>query len=376
MEMTTATPSLAETLERLARREPVRFPVISLYLNAQPDSRGKDHYAAFLRKEMHGRVRDFKPRSAERKSFEEDVARIESYVSEEVRPSANGIAIFACSAADFFEALQLDAPIERHRLTVGDRPHLYPLARIVDRYPRHAVLLSDTNHARIYVFGRGRTIEREEVKSWKLSRTDAGGWSQMRYQRHVDDHYLHHAKDVVEALGRIVVEDRAEYVFLAGDEVIVPLLREQLPKDLAKKVVGVLRLEMRASEQEVMEAASRALAGYGAKAEAERVERLRGEWRAAGLAVAGPLAVGEALEKGQVDELLISTAFAEQTVASAASCPLADAFVARALATDAKVRVVEKPELLAEMEGVVAALRYKPGVGPRDNSPVERKVEV
>jgi peptide chain release factor subunit 1 len=376
MEVSTATPSLAETLERLARREPVRFPVISLYLNAQPDSRGKDHYAAFLRKELRGRVRDFKLRSAERESFEEDVARIDRYVSEDVRPSANGVVIFACSAADFFEALQLDAPIERHRLTVGDRPHLYPLARIADRYPRHAVLLSDTNHARIYVFGRGRTIEREEVKSWKLSRTDAGGWSQMRYQRHVDDHYLHHAKDVAEALGRIVAEDRAEYVFLAGDEVIVPLLREQLPKDLAKKVVGVLRLEMRASEQEVMEAAGRALAEYEAKTEAERVERLRGEWRAGGLAVAGPLAVGEALERGQVGELSISTAFAEQTVASAASCPLADAFVARALATDARVRVVGKPELLAEMEGVVAALRYKPGVGPRDNLPVERKVEV
>jgi peptide chain release factor subunit 1 len=375
MEMTTATPSLAETLERLARREPLQFPVISLYLNAQPDSRGKDNYAAFLRKELRGRVRDFELRSAERESFEQDVARIQRYVSEDVRPSANGIAIFACSAADFFEALQLDAPIERHRLTVGDRPHLYPLARIVDRYPCHAVLLSDTNHARIFVFGRGRTIEREDVKSEKLSRTDAGGWSQMRYQRHVEDHYLHHAKDVVEALGRIVGEDRAEYVFLSGDDVIVPLLREHLPKVLAKKVVGVLRLEMRASEQEVMEAAGRALAEYEVKAEAERVERLRGEWRAAGFAVAGPRAVGEALEKGEVDELSISTALAEQTVAPAPSCPLADALVARALATNARVRVVEKPELLAEMEGVVAALRYKPGVGPRDDSPVERKVE-
>ena len=101
--------------------------------------------------------------------------RIERYVSEDVRPSANGIAIFACSAADFFEALQLDAPIERHRLTVGDRPHLYPLARVVDRYPRHAVVLANTNHARIYVFGRGRTIDREELASEKVSRTDVGG---------------------------------------------------------------------------------------------------------------------------------------------------------------------------------------------------------
>src|SRR5687767_10757035 len=52
MEMTTATPSLAEALDRLARVEPSPFPVVSLYLNAQPDNRGKDHYAPFVRKEL------------------------------------------------------------------------------------------------------------------------------------------------------------------------------------------------------------------------------------------------------------------------------------------------------------------------------------
>jgi peptide chain release factor subunit 1 len=374
MVTTTATPSLAETLDRLARLEPVSSPVLSLYLNAQPDNRGKDHYAPFVRKELHGRREQFERRSPARESFEKDVERIETWLAEEVLPSANGIVIFACSATDFFEPLQLAAPIERHRLTVGDRPHLYPLARILDRYPRHAVLLSDTNHARIFVFGRGRTIGREEVSSLKLSRTDVGGWSQMRYQRHVEDHWLHHAKDVVEALGRIVAEDRAECVFLAGDEVIVPLLREQLPKDLEKKVVGIFHLEMRASEQDVMEAAGKALAEHVAKAEAERVETLRGEWRAGRLAAAGSQDVLVALENGQVEELWISSTFAESGDNGPKISP-ADDFVQRAVARDAKVRFVENPELLAEMSGVVAALRYKPGASPRDNSPVERKVE-
>jgi stalled ribosome rescue protein Dom34 len=196
----------------------------------------------------------------------------------------------------------------------------------------------------------------------------------MRYQRHVEDHWLHHAKDVVEALGRIVAEDRAEYVFLAGDEVIVPLLREQLPKDLERKVVGVFHLEMRASEQDVMEAAGEALAEHVAKAEAERFETLRGEWRAGRLAAAGPKDVLVALENGQVEELWISSTFAESGENGPDISP-ADDFVQRAIATDAKVRFVETPELLAEMSGVVAALRYKPGASPRDNSPVERKVE-
>ena len=364
METTTAVPSLAQTLDRLARRERSSLPIVSLYLNAQPDSRGKDHYSAFLRKELRRRLEDFEARSPGRESFEKDVERIERYVEEEVRPSANGIAIFACAGDDFFEALQLDAPIAEHRITVGDRPHLAPLARIVDRYPRHAVVQANTNTAHIYVFGRGRTIERENLASEKVSRTDAGGWSQMRYQRHVEDHYLHHAKDVVEALERIVSEDRAEYVILCGDEVIVPLLQAELSKELEAKVVGILRLDVRTPEPEVMAAAEEAVAAHLSKADRERVETLNGEWRAGRLAVAGRRDVLRALENGQVEELVISPAFATSE----------DDLVQRAIATGARVRFVAAPDLLAEMDGVLAALRYKPGASPRDNSPVAREV--
>jgi peptide chain release factor subunit 1 len=364
METTTTVPSLARTLERLARMEPVRAPLLSLYLNAQPDSRGKDNYGAFIRKELRRLVADFPPRSSERESIEKDAEAIERWLSQEVRPSANGIAIFACSAAGFFEALQLDAPIESHRLTIGDRPHLASLARIVDRYPRHAVVLADTNHARIYVFGRGRTIDREELTSEKVSRTDTGGWSQLRYQRHVEDHYLHHAKELAERLSRIVAEERAEYVFLAGDEVIMPLLRSHLSKDLSRKVVGVLRLDIRTPENEVLKAAEEALSAHVAEKEAERIEHLRGEWRAGGRAVAGTRKVLEALRNGQADEAWIATGAGE-----------ADQIVQGALATSAKVHFVEKPELLADMEGVAASLRYKAAAAPGRTPPAQRKAE-
>jgi peptide chain release factor subunit 1 len=369
-----ANPSLAETLDRLGRLEPAPFPVISLYLDAQPDARGKDHYAPFLRKELRGRMEALEPRSAERESFEKDVERIERYLAEEVRPSANGIAIFACSGSDLFEALQLDAPIEGNRLTVGDRPHLAPLAWVMDRYPRHAVVLADTNAAHIYVFGRGRTIGREDLASPKMSRTDAGGWSQMRYQRHVDNLYLHHAKELVETLGKIAEEDRVDLIFLAGDEVIVPLLRSELTKELEQKVVGVLRLDIRMPEDEVKTAAAEALAAYEKEAEAERIDRIVGEWRAGRLVVAGPRDVRKALENGQVDELVMSRAFVESG-GNGTDSPPADDLTSRAIATSARVRFVENPELLAEMGGVAATLRYKAGAAPRDNSPVERKVE-
>jgi peptide subunit release factor 1 (eRF1) len=123
-----------------------------------------------------------------------------------------------------------------------------------------------------------------------------------------------------------------------------------------------------------MAAAAEAIAAHEATAERERVERLAGEWRAGRLAAAGRRDVSRALGNGQVEELVISGAFAESAENGSGTSP-ADDLVQRALATGARVRVVEDPDLLAEMGGVAAVLRYKPGAAPRGNSPVERKVE-
>ena len=115
--------SLSQLMERLAAFEPTEFPVVSLYLNAQADQHGRTNFDQFLRKEMSERAKTFEPHTPERESFDRDVERINTYLEQEVRPSSNGIAIFACAGAnDFFEAVQLDAPIERHRLFVYNQP--------------------------------------------------------------------------------------------------------------------------------------------------------------------------------------------------------------------------------------------------------------
>src|SRR6266545_8189505 len=127
---------LSHVLDKLAAFEPTEFPFISLYLNLQPNERGRDHFDPFVRKEFAARAKTYAPHSPECASFEQDIERINQYLKNEVQPSANGLAIFACAGANnFFEAVQLDAPIERHRLYVSNRPDIYPLARLMDQYP-------------------------------------------------------------------------------------------------------------------------------------------------------------------------------------------------------------------------------------------------
>src|SRR5215475_16093832 len=138
-------------------------------------------------------------RPPERESFARAPERINEYLRDELRPSSNGAAIFACSAEhDFFEAAQFDAPIEENHLYTSYQPSVYPLARFIDHYPPYIAVVADTNIAHLYVFGAGEELDQREVISPNVHRTMIGGWSQARFQRHIDNIRAHHAKDVVE----------------------------------------------------------------------------------------------------------------------------------------------------------------------------------
>src|SRR5215208_4589625 len=131
---------LTEDIDRLAAFEPVPFPVLSLYLDARADNTGRDNFDQFLRKAFRHRLRTYRPHSPEHASFSADVERIKRYLANELQPSANGVAIFACAGADgFFEAYQLDAPIDDHRLCrrpaapVSARPPARPVSPLCGR---------------------------------------------------------------------------------------------------------------------------------------------------------------------------------------------------------------------------------------------------
>jgi peptide subunit release factor 1 (eRF1) len=383
--------TLNDQLDSLAAFEPSPYPVISLYLDTQPDGRGRDNFQAFVRKELKARAQTYPPRSPEREMLERDLERIATYLENSVEPSANGIAIFACDAAELFTTLQIDAPLGEHWLYVGDQPHLYPLARIASQYPRYAVVLADTRRTRILVIANGGVSNDTAIEGTKTRRTSQGGWSQARYQRHVENYHLQHIKDVVSALEKIVTQEGIDRVIVSGDPVAIPLLREQLPKVLAEKVVDELSIPSDAPEADVLAATRASMVEVDARSDREIVDAAVGAYRAGGLGVVGPDATLLALTNGQVDELLITASLAslgglrgtrasEMAIAndagiaepavepSAAGEPanaemgtvrLADELVTKAHQTSARISFIEDPSLLEPYGGVAATLRYR-----------------
>ncbi len=356
----TLTSTLEEKLDRLARFES-RLPVVSLYLDARADSRGKDHYQPFVRKELAARQQTYKLRSPERRSFDRDMEKIQEYLEKRANPSANGIAMFACSGeGEFFEPIELEAFFDENHLAVGNRPDLFHLARVIDEYPHYALVLAETTWARIFVLAHRQRIDEKELENDNLPRTRGIGPSAMQYQRHVEKHQKEHARELVETLARIVDRDRVEHIVFAGNDVILPLIRQELPKRLQDKVVDTLHFDKNKPVNEVLAAAEELLREQDAKTDAEKANRLIGVYRAGGLAVVGPEDVRRALEQGQADELLISATLDRggETADQAA----AD-LVALARRTEARVTFIEDPKLLEPADGVGAFLRYRAAGG-------------
>jgi peptide subunit release factor 1 (eRF1) len=189
-------------------------------------------------------------------------------------------------------------------------------------------------------------------------------------------------KEVVDVLDRVVREESINHIVISCDEVAKPLLMEELPQHLTEKIVDVVRMDIKAPEHEVLSGTLDALRAKDVQTDQEQVEAMLGAWRANGLAVVGPEDTLEALQMGQVEELIIAarptavrrpdsmplgtTPGAVEVETSAPNANLdterlkiADELVTKAQATAARIRFVEQEDLLLDVGGVGALLRFK-----------------
>jgi len=368
-------------LSKLMAFEPAGFPFISVYLNTEPNENGKKDFEVFLKKQLkdHGAV--LEAGSSESESYEADVGKINDFV-ENLDPATRGVAIFACSGAGgFFERFEFEIPFDENRFDVSEKPNVLPIVQLVSKHPPFAVVAADTNEAHIYVFKRGKTVEREDIQNTKTNRTEVGGWSQMRYQRHIDNFHQQHAKEVVEEIAKLVREDRIDRIVLSGDEaVIIPILRAEIPKEFEDAIAGTISLNVKSPVHEVFEAASKAVEEHDSELERQEIGRLLEQNYDGGIGVVGAEETLKALFNGQVQQLFISANpddinYSRNEVQDvlkayepgedtdlpdpAEKIEVLNEFVRRAATSADSIRFVSDPQLLKTHGGVGAILRYQ-----------------
>lgn len=348
---------IEDQLRRLAQFESEDAPVLSVYLDVRPEATGEKPQTRAGLVVLKDRLREirktFLPRGRDLDSFEADAKRIRAFARHEMEPSTKGLAIFACAAAGLFETVEVGVPFE-NQVTVGPKLDLYQLARLLDTYETSIVALVDTNTARLFVCRHGTLDEvgGPDDDAIHYQKRSTGGWSQLRYQRHIDKHRRDFASEVASEIQELSDREEAPHVILAGDEVAITHLQSQLSPRVSGRVRSVLRLDIRAARDDVAREVSLILQDLEEESGISTVEELVAEVRRGGLGVAGLAKTLRSLKAGQVDILVIDGA---APISADARAEL----VRRAVATGANVEIVDGNPALLQLGGIGARLRYR-----------------
>jgi hypothetical protein len=193
--------------------------------------------------------------------------------------------------------------------TWGPLPDVLPLLRGRQEAMPYVLALVDRAGADIEVHGFRDEVERASVEgdTQYISKVNAGGWSQARYQRTAENLWEENAGEVAKEVDRLVEVTDARVVAVAGDVRACALLEEHLGASARERVV---RLEAGArGEGAGRESLDAELAGHLQEAAARRVDGVLDEvaaGRSAGVTAEGLAAVCDALRKGQVDRLVLA----------------------------------------------------------------------
>src|SRR3989304_9866936 len=227
-----------------------KHPVISIYLNTDPAEGSADAYKLRLR----NMLKDV--------DLKKDVNEIERFFDHEYDWSGKSVAIFSCAPESYFRSFSFKAPI-RGRLRVNNRPHVKPLADLLDSYGGYGVALIDKQGARFFYIHLGELREQEGVMGETVRHTKRGGGSQAAGRRGGVAGQTNYADEVVErnlrdsagAATRFFAENNVRRVLIAGTEANLASFRSQLPKSWQSLVVGTFPMSMNASHLEIKEKA-------------------------------------------------------------------------------------------------------------------------
>ena len=240
-------------------------PVLSLYLNTDPASGTTENHKLRLRSLL---------KAIDLPDDEEVILR---FFDHEFDWSGRSVAVFSCVAEDFFRAYPLAVSL-RSRVRINDRPHVKPLADLLDAYGGYGVALVDKQGERLFYFHLGELREQEGMMGEAVRHVKRGGASSMPGRRggttgrtNLEDEVTErNARDAADFAAHFFAENNVRRILIGGTDENVALFRSHLPKAWQSLVMGSFPMSMTSSHAEVM---SRALQ-VGAEAEHRREGRL------------------------------------------------------------------------------------------------------
>lgn len=312
-------------------------------------------------------------------SLREDLEKIKAFVTEDFeRTDTNGLAIFSCSAQDFWHVVQTPTTLE-NRVFFGPHPHVAPLAAFLSHSKATAILLTDKQNARIITMKAGEVREWADINDFVPQRSAQGGWSQMRYQRRSDNWARHHVDHAAELVLKLKQAYSFDWLILGAEVQRQADLQSDLHPYLKDAVIGEIHVRIDAPTAEVVERAQE----VREQAESQLIDNLISQIQEyAGAGGRGTIGLPDtlrALNEQKVHILLVQEGFASPggecrncgllTVKDSGDCPacnepvtpledVVDAAIQKAIELGSIVEVATELEKLSPIENIGSVLYY------------------
>jgi peptide chain release factor subunit 1 len=379
----TSTVSL-DRLRELAGFRAQNGCAISLYLDLDPastptagDTATRVNSLLDAASKSHGATRGDLAHEV-REGLKADFERVERYFHNEFdRDGSRGLALFAAGLDNVWSVLPLPWSVH-DQARVADDFLLAPLVPLIGRGNGALVAVVNREQGRVLALRDGRLEEIADRTEDAPSKHDQGGWSQSRYQRHIENIAHEHYKTVAEELERQFRRlGRPRIVIVSSDEVR-PELSEALPTDLAEAVIGWANAEQHAGAAALQEVTLPLIEQWRASTQSELLARWREATGKNERGVGGWADTLEAASDGRVETLLYQSGARRDAYrcpacgrasAQALTCPLdgttmeprddgLDLAVRQTLAHGGEVRAIEFFQDLDPVEGIGAILRF------------------
>jgi len=314
----------------------------------------------------------------QKKGLRDDVARLRTFFESGFsREGSHGYAVYCAGLDNVWQPLPLSERVP-DLAKVGRTFYLAPLVPLIGRGDGVLVAFVGRERGDLYRLRGGRLEELANEFDEQPGRHDQGGWSQARYQRHIEKLVQDHLKDVAATLERSLRRLRRPRVVVVASEEMRAELDEELSSEVKEAIIGWASAEAHATPAQLLQTVKPLLERWRADQETTAVERWREAAGRNGRAASGWAQTLEAASDGRVELLLFHDGADHRAwqcpacgrvAAEPGNCPLdgtqmeesrdgLDLAVHQTLAHGGTVWALRQRQDLDPVEGIGAVLRY------------------
>jgi peptide subunit release factor 1 (eRF1) len=388
-------------LEELTKAQSDHAPVLSLYLDLNPERRMTEppltRFKVLVR-EAEQQIQLGQQTKAYRKNWHQEIDQIRDWLETQHPLQGRGLALLSCLSIGLWRVFRLPLSV-RDRLEVSDRPYLRPLAALLDEFESYLVVLIDARRARFFALRLGVAEEIADVENYVPPAT--GDIVEKTGHRH--ETYLHrHVKSVIQRTEALWREQGFDWLMIGGTEKALAELYNQLPRALHARLAVGFRLSPKTDTAKILECILSVEREHEQRMEKQRVDQLIPTAKKGGAAVLGLEASLLAVVEERVQMLIVEEEFRPAGWAcpncqfmgatEQETCPLCgnrlkpepdivELALERVLHQDGEVEILRSDETRQALEGhghIGALLRYAyslPSEGPTEEERLRAQKE-